>query len=172
MTTRMNLLEFIKHLLSLNILCTMKRFYLVLLILTLSAANSSKLYAQEKHKVYCSIIGNEHELKNGVVNITIDYGQDDLKKNYLVDDQGNKLQFRTMISVMNYMSKLGWSLEDTSHSTNSQELSSLIILTHQEMFSVRLNTKYFPTPSMTLRIQKNVQKLQEDRWMVQHQPLP
>ena len=110
--------EFRKHLISLNILCTMKRFYLVLLILTLSAANSSKLYAQEKHKVYCSIIGNEHELKNGVVNITIDYGQDDLKKNYLVDDQGNKLQFRTMISVMNYMSKLGWSLEDTSHSTN------------------------------------------------------
>ena len=96
----------------------MKRFYLVLLILTLSIANCSKLYAQEKYKVYCSIIGNEHELKNGVVNITIDYGQDNLKKNYLVDDYGNKLQFRTMISAMNYMSKLGWNLEETSHSTN------------------------------------------------------
>ena len=96
----------------------MKRFYLVLLILTLSVANSSKLYAQEKYKVYCSIIGNEHELKNGVVSITIDYGQDELYKNYLVDDQGNKLQFKTMISAMNYMSKLGWSLEDTSHSTD------------------------------------------------------
>jgi hypothetical protein len=96
----------------------MKRFYLVLLILTLSAANSSKIYAQEKHKVYCSIIGNEHELKNGVVNITIDYGQDDLNKNYLVDEQGNRLKFRTMISAMNYMSKLGWNLEETSHSTD------------------------------------------------------
>ena len=96
----------------------MKRFCFVLLILTLSVAHSSKLYAQEKYKAYCSIIGNEHELKNGVVNITIDYGQDDLRKNYLVDNQGNKLQFRTMISAMNYMSKLGWDLEETSHSTN------------------------------------------------------
>ena len=58
----------------------MKRFCFVPLILTLSVAHSSKLYAQEKYKAYCSIIGNEHELKNGVVNITIDYGQDDLRK--------------------------------------------------------------------------------------------
>ena len=36
----------------------------------------------------------------------------------MVDNQGNKLQFRTMISAMNYMSKLGWDLEETSHSTN------------------------------------------------------
>ena len=88
----------------------MKRFYFVLLILTLSVANSSKLYAQEKYKVYCSIIGNESELRNGVVTISIDFGQDDLKKNYLVDEQGNRLKFKTMISAMNYMSKLGWNL--------------------------------------------------------------
>jgi hypothetical protein len=96
----------------------MKRFCFVLLILTLSVANSSKLYAQEKYKVYCSIIGNESELRNGVVTISIDFGQDDLKKNYLVDEQGNRLNFRTMISAMNYMSKLGWNLEETSHSTD------------------------------------------------------
>jgi hypothetical protein len=96
----------------------MKRFFFVLLILTISVANSSKLYAQEKYKVYCSIIGNESELRNGIVSISIDYGQDDLKKNYLVDEQGNRLKFRTMISAMNYMSKLGWNLEETSHSTD------------------------------------------------------
>ena len=96
----------------------MKRFYFLLLILTLSVANSSKLYAQENYKVYCSIIGNESELRNGVVTISIDFGQDDLKKNYLVDEQGNRLKFKTMISAMNYMSKLGWNLEETSHSTD------------------------------------------------------
>lgn len=96
----------------------MKRFYFLLLILSLSVASSSKLYAQEKYKVYCSIIGNESELRNGVVTISIDFGQDDLKKNYLVDEQGNRLKFRTMISAMNYMSKLGWNLEETSHSTD------------------------------------------------------
>ena len=96
----------------------MKRFYFALLILTLSVAYSSKLYAQEKYKVYCSIIGNESELRNGVVTISIDFGQDDLKKNYFVDEQGNRLKFKTMISAMNYMSKLGWNLEETSHSTD------------------------------------------------------
>ena len=96
----------------------MKRFYFVLLILTLSVANSSKLYAHEKYMVYCSIIGNESELRNGVDTISIDFGQDDLKKNYLVDEQGNRLKFKTMISAMNYMSKLGWNLEETSHSTD------------------------------------------------------
>ncbi len=95
----------------------MKRFYLVLLVLAF-VAYSPKSYAQEKYKVYCSIIGNESELRNGIVTISIDYGQDDLKKNYLVDEQGNRLKFRTMISAMNYMSKLGWNLEETSHSTD------------------------------------------------------
>ena len=96
----------------------MKKFYFILLTLALIIVFSHESYAQEKYKVYCSIIGNESELRNGIVSISIDYGQDDLKKNYLVDDQGNRLKFRTMISAMNYMSKLGWNLEETSHSTD------------------------------------------------------
>ena len=96
----------------------MKKIHFILLTLALIIVFSHESYAQEKYKVYCSIIGNENELKNGIVNVTIDYGQDNLKKNYLVDEQGNKLQFKTMISVMNYMSKLGWNLVETSHSIN------------------------------------------------------
>ena len=96
----------------------MKKIYFILLTLALIIVFSHESYAQEKYKVYCSIIGNESELRNGIVSISIDYGQDDLKKNYLVDDQGNRLKFRTMISAMNYMSKLGWNLEETSHSTD------------------------------------------------------
>ncbi|MBQ3233291.1 MAG: hypothetical protein IJA96_01620 [Alistipes sp.] len=74
--------------------------------------------AQPMYKVYCSIIGNEKELQNGVVDVTIDYGQEILRKNYFVDENGDKIQFRTMISAMNYMSKLGWNLEETYHSTD------------------------------------------------------
>ena len=96
----------------------MKKIHFILLTLALIIVFSHESYAQEKYKVYCSIIGNESELRNGIVSISIDYGQDDLKKNYLVDDPGNRLKFRTMISAMNYMSKLGWNLEETSHSTD------------------------------------------------------
>ena len=74
--------------------------------------------AQDKYKVYCSIMGYEKELKNGEVDVKIDYGQSNLQKNWLVDSEGNELKFKTMISVLNYMSKLGWCLEESTHSTN------------------------------------------------------
>lgn len=67
--------------------------------------------AQTPYKVYCTLQGNEKELKNNQVSLRIDYGQESLKDNKLVDENGEEIKFNTMVSAMNYMSKLGWKYE-------------------------------------------------------------
>lgn len=86
--------------------------------------------AQTKYKAYCNIIGHTilgGECQGHVSYITIDYGQSKLKKNYLVDNEGKALKFGTMISAINYMSKFGWNLEDTYHTTE-KTFGNLIIV--------------------------------------------
>lgn len=69
--------------------------------------------AQEKYKAYCSVIGEQVVGSNSVSGIRIDYGQEDQRRNYLVDESGRRIDFPTMIAAMNYMSKRGWTLEQT-----------------------------------------------------------
>lgn len=69
--------------------------------------------AQEKYKTYCSVIGEQVVGSNSVSGIRIDYGQEDQRRNYLVDESGRRIDFPTMIAAMNYMSKRGWALEQT-----------------------------------------------------------
>lgn len=67
--------------------------------------------AQTPYKAYCTLQGKESEFKNHKVSIKIDFGQKTLKDNVLVDENGSEIDFRTMVSAMNYMAKRGWKYE-------------------------------------------------------------
>ena len=83
--------------------------------------------AQTPYKVYCTLQGNEKELRNNQVSLTIDYGQESLQDNKLVDENGNEIKFNTMVSAMNYMSKLGWNYEGC-YNSKDQTWGGLIFI--------------------------------------------
>ena len=56
--------------------------------------------AQEPYTVYCSLSGASYS--------QIDYGQQSLVGNTLVDEDGSSIYFRSFIGAMNYMSERGW----------------------------------------------------------------
>lgn len=63
--------------------------------------------ANEKHTVYCELVGT---LKlNAKVKVAIDYGQNARwGNNTMVDENGKALEFNSMVDAMNYMGELGW----------------------------------------------------------------
>lgn len=89
----------------------MKKFLLVIVFaLTLSC---SYLNAQdaipenETRSVYCELIGTQK--LNGKVKVEIDYGQ--MRRwgnNTMVDENGQTIEFNSMVDAMNYMGELGW----------------------------------------------------------------
>ncbi|MEG1006728.1 hypothetical protein [Bacteroides sp.] len=85
------------------------------------------LLAQTPYKAYCSLIGDENSLKKGIVSMSIDYGQEDLKGNQFVDENGKEVKFRTMVSAANFMSKLGWKLEQVYNRYDQIDNSPIII---------------------------------------------
>jgi len=85
------------------------------------------LLAQTPYKAYCSLIGDENSLKKGIVSMSIDYGQEDLKGNQFVDENRKEVKFRTMVSAANFMSKLGWKLEQVYNRYDQIDDSPIII---------------------------------------------
>lgn len=88
------------------------RKLLSIIIATLSVAT---LHATEPSTTYCTVRGN-HLVgnTNGYIgSATIDYGQPRSAKEYLVDDNGKRLHFDSVVILINYMAKAGWKLEST-----------------------------------------------------------
>lgn len=107
------------------------------------------LFAQTPYKTYCNLIGDENSLKKGVVSVRIDYGQDDLKDNKFVDENGKEIKFHTMVSAMNFMSKLGWQLEQVYNRIDQVDGSPMIIwVLSKEITSEEEITKGFQTKRM------------------------
>lgn len=107
------------------------------------------LFAQTPYKTYCNLIGDENSLKKGVVSVRIDYGQDDLKDNKFVDENGKEIKFHTMVSAMNFMSKLGWQLEQVYNRIDQVDGSPIIIwVLSKEIISEEEITKGFQTKRM------------------------
>lgn len=73
------------------------------------------LYAEQPYKVYCTISGNisTTNVNGHIGSVTIDYGQESLYKSHLVDKQGKRILFSSMIAVLNHMSQYGWELVST-----------------------------------------------------------
>ena len=107
------------------------------------------LFAQTPYKTYCNLIGDENSLKKGVVSVRINYGQEDLKDNKFVDENGKEIRFRTMVSAMNFMSKLGWQLEQVYNRIDQVDGSPIIIwVLSKEIISEEEITKGFQTKRM------------------------
>lgn len=73
------------------------------------------LYAEQPYKVYCSISGDVSvtNVNSQVGSISVDYGQERLYKSYLVDEQGKRIEFSSMIAALNYMAQQGCELVST-----------------------------------------------------------
>lgn len=123
----------------------MKKFLLIFLL----SCPSCVLFAQTPFKTYCNLIGDENSLKKGIVSIRIDYGQEDLKDNKFVDENGKEIKFRTMVSAMNFMSKLGWKLEQVYNRYDKIDGSPIIIwILSKEVTSKEDITNGFQTKLM------------------------
>lgn len=87
---------------------TMKKLttLLVAMIIAISAM------AQTPEVAYCSIWGGD---KMGYIKgrVFINYGQDDTRHNWLVDDKGEVIHFATLIQAANYLAKYGWRIIET-----------------------------------------------------------
>lgn len=120
-------------------------------------------FAQTPYKTYCNLIGDENSLKKGVVSVRIDYGQDDLKDNKFVDENGKEIKFHTMVSAMNFMSKLGWQLEQVYNRIDQVDGSPMIIwVLSKEITSEEEITKGFQTKRMYDTSQAHKNKVKVD----------
>lgn len=111
------------------------------------------LLAQTPYKAYCNLIGDENSLKKGIVSVSIDYGQEDLKDNKFVDENGKEIKFRTMVSAANFMSKLGWRLEQVYNRYDKIDDSPIIIwVLSKEVNSDAEITNGFQTKQMYTKL--------------------
>jgi hypothetical protein len=79
--------------------------------------------AAEPYTVYCSLSGAYYS--------QIDYGQESLLRNTLVDEDGRAIYFNSIIGAMNYMSARGWRFvsEQKSYSQNMWDKSDISVST-------------------------------------------
>ncbi|WP_298063264.1 hypothetical protein [uncultured Rikenella sp.] len=62
-------------------------------------------------KVYCELLG-VRKLLSAKVTVVVDFGQNPHDNSKLVDENGKKITFNSMVDAMNYMGELGWEFED------------------------------------------------------------
>lgn len=106
-------------------------------------------FAQTPYKTYCNLIGDENFLKRGIIDIRVDYGEGDFKDNKFVDENGKEIKFLTMVAAMNFMSKLGWQLEQVYNRIDQVDGSPMIIwVLSKEIISEEEIKKGFQTKRM------------------------
>ena len=74
----------------------MKRIFTIVAALMMVAS----LSAQKPYTAYCSMSGGSYS--------QVDYGQESLVKNTLVDEDGKPIYFNSVVGMLNYMSERGW----------------------------------------------------------------
>lgn len=84
----------------------MKKCILMFVMLFLCVTIKS----QEPHKVFCELLGTQ-KLLSQKCTVEIDMGQNPYENSKLVDENGKKITFNSMVDAMNYMGKLGWKFE-------------------------------------------------------------
>ncbi|MBQ8204386.1 MAG: hypothetical protein IJZ78_01060 [Alistipes sp.] len=73
------------------------------------------LFAQQPQKVYCTITSSSSvtNVSTYAGSISVNYGQESLYKSHLVDQQGKRIVFSSMIAALNHMAQYGWELVST-----------------------------------------------------------
>ena len=65
--------------------------------------------AQTPEVTYCSIWGGK-DMGYNKGRVFINYGQDDAKSDWLVDEHGEVISFATLMHAANYLAKYGWGI--------------------------------------------------------------
>lgn len=94
----------------------MRNFTTLVLILASATIAVAQEPSQEPYTAYASIQGHSP--------CYVDYGQSSLRKNWIVDDDGNTIYFRSIIGALNYMSERGWRLVQPHTSVQSNILEA------------------------------------------------
>ena len=80
----------------------------------------------QKHTTFCEIVGTGKLLSNKV-KVQIDFGQATpyfkSYQTFLVDENGKKIEFNSMVDAMNQLAKLGWKFEQAYVITVDQGVS-------------------------------------------------
>lgn len=88
----------------------MKKIFLVIVLAVLTVT----AMGQEKRKTFCQIVGTGKFL-SAKVRVQIDFGQKrsywNQHKNFMVDENGKRIEFYSMVDAMNYLAKFGWKFE-------------------------------------------------------------
>lgn len=94
----------------------MRNFITLVLILASATIAMAQKPSQEPYTAYASIQGHSP--------CYVDYGQSNLRKNWIVDDNGNTIYFRSIVGALNYMSERGWKLIQPHTSVQSNILEA------------------------------------------------
>ena len=94
----------------------MRKFTTLVLILASATIDVAQEPSQEPYTAYASIQGHSP--------CYVDYGQSNLRKNWIVDDNGNTIYFRSIVGALNYMSERGWKLVQPHTSVQSNILEA------------------------------------------------
>lgn len=120
----------------------MRKYCLIFMLLL-----TSSIYAQTPYKVYAELVGKGREV-SAKRTITVDFGRgfkywSRNAKDYLVDENGDKLSFNSMVDAMNYMSKRGWQLAESYYDPLENDLFWIIYkeITTDEQIREGLMTK-------------------------------
>ena len=100
----------------------MKRIFTIVAALMMVVS----LSAQQPYTAYCSMSGASYS--------QVDYGQESLAKNTLVDENGKPIYFNSVIGMLNYMSERGWEYVGPITAVESSEILG--------EFKVSSNTKW------------------------------
>lgn len=88
----------------------MKRIFTIVAALMMVAS----LAAQKPYTAYCSMSGGSYS--------QVDYGQESLVKNTLVDEDGKPIYFNSVVGMLNYMSERGWEFIAPLTTVDSSEI--------------------------------------------------
>ena len=90
----------------------MKKVFIVLMMALMNLGTQAQSVNQpgEKYPVYCSLKGYNF-WGVGKVKVQLDLGYKSNSFESLLDENGKKIKFNTMMEVINYMAKRGWELD-------------------------------------------------------------
>ena len=90
----------------------MKKVFIIMMmaLMSLGAQAQSVNQPGEKYPVYCSVKGYNF-WGVGKVKVQLDLGYKTSNFETLLDENGKKIKFNTMMEVINYMAKRGWELD-------------------------------------------------------------
>ena len=99
-----------------------KILFLNLFVLFAFCSNAQEQVPNVQPMVYCEIVGTEKFLSTKCT-VMIDYGQEQkvFSDHSLVDENGKRITFNSMVEALNFMSKLGWKFEHAYVVTHSQQ---------------------------------------------------